>query len=87
VQAQANPALEDLIANSDKNNLERVRRVKTAHQRLLSRVLTVREALHRLMGECRASAVLHVACVRKAGALLAGRKGEGGCTFPVFFVP
>jgi len=28
-----------------------VRRVKTAHQRLLSRVLTVREALHRLMGE------------------------------------
>lgn len=51
LQAMAGPALEDLVNSSDKANLERVRRIKTSHQRLFGRVRAVRESLHRLMGE------------------------------------
>jgi hypothetical protein len=51
LHAAAVPALEDLVVSSDRANLERVRRVKTAHQRMVGRVRVLREAIHRLMGE------------------------------------
>lgn len=50
LQAQTGPALEDLIRSADRDNLERVRRIKTAHQRFLGRVKAVRESLQRLVG-------------------------------------
>jgi len=49
LNAQAQPALEDLTKNADQPTLERVRRIKTTHQRLLGRVKLVREVLERLM--------------------------------------
>lgn len=42
LQAQAQPALEELTHNADQPTLERVRRIKTWHQRLLGRVKLVR---------------------------------------------
>ncbi|KAG1680764.1 hypothetical protein FOA52_008097 [Chlamydomonas sp. UWO 241] len=42
-------ALEDLTKDADQPTLERVRRIKTGHQRLLTRVKLVREVLERLM--------------------------------------
>ncbi|GLI61062.1 hypothetical protein VaNZ11_003325 [Volvox africanus] len=43
------PALEALMKNADTANLEAVRRVKTQHARLVTRVTATREALERLM--------------------------------------
>jgi hypothetical protein len=51
LQAAVTPALEDLVASSNKSNLERVRRLKAAHQRLMNRAQRVHTALQRLMGE------------------------------------
>lgn len=51
LQALAQPALEDFTANADQGNLERVRRIKTSHQRLMNRVTLVRDAMERIMGE------------------------------------
>jgi magnesium transporter len=49
LQAQAHPALEELTKEADQPVLERVRRIKTSHQRLLGRVRLVRDVLERLM--------------------------------------
>lgn len=45
------PAMEDLTRRGpDTVNLERVRRIKTQHQRLTGRVQAVREAIERHLG-------------------------------------
>ena len=49
LQAQAQPALEDLTRHADQETLERVRRIKTGHQRLITRVGLVREVLEKHM--------------------------------------
>lgn len=46
---QCGPALEALTRDVSTDNLERVRKVKTRHQRLLARVTTVREELERFL--------------------------------------
>lgn len=53
LQAQAHPALEELTKEADQPVLERVRRIKTSHQRLLGRVRLVRDVLERLMEDDR----------------------------------
>ncbi|GIL63492.1 hypothetical protein Vafri_17545 [Volvox africanus] len=49
LQMNSQPALEALMKNADTANLEAVRRVKTNHARLVTRVTATREALERLM--------------------------------------
>ncbi|KXZ44220.1 hypothetical protein GPECTOR_71g581 [Gonium pectorale] len=49
LQLSCQPALEALMKNADTANLEAVRRVKTQHARLVTRVTAAREALERLM--------------------------------------
>ena len=49
LQAQAHPALEELTKEADQPVLERVRRIKTSHTKLLGRVRLVRDVLERLM--------------------------------------
>ena len=47
----AHPALDALTKACNTVNLERVRKIKTQHQRLTNRVQSLREALDRYMGE------------------------------------
>ena len=49
LQSQAQPALEDLTRHADQETLERVRRIKTSHQRLVTRVGLVKEVLEKHM--------------------------------------
>lgn len=49
LESLAHPALEDLTRTQDTVNLERVRKIKTQHQRLTGRVQMVREVLERYM--------------------------------------
>ncbi|EFJ43506.1 hypothetical protein VOLCADRAFT_96274 [Volvox carteri f. nagariensis] len=49
LQVNCQPALEALMKTADTANLEAVRRVKTQHARLVTRVTATREALERLM--------------------------------------
>ncbi|GFR39805.1 hypothetical protein Agub_g295 [Astrephomene gubernaculifera] len=51
LQAACQPALEALMKTADTANLEAVRRVKTHHARLVTRVTATKEALERLMGD------------------------------------
>ncbi len=45
LQAQAQPALEDLTNNADQPTLERVRKIKTGLQRMVGRTKLVRDVL------------------------------------------
>lgn len=49
LEAVAHPALDALMKSTATGNLERVRKVKTRHQRLFSRVTAVREELQRFL--------------------------------------
>ncbi|KAK9820945.1 hypothetical protein WJX81_001015 [Elliptochloris bilobata] len=49
LEAVAHPALDALTKHVTTGNLERVRKVKTRHQRLWTRVVTVREELQRFL--------------------------------------
>ncbi len=51
LESLAHPALDALTRNANTVNLERVRKIKTQHQRLEGRVTSLREALERYMGE------------------------------------
>ncbi len=81
------PALEALTKTADTANLEAVRRIKTQHARLVTRVTAAKEALEGLMGgwpfvahhmgvtgprECR-ERMLVWGQVRRAGEALLGR--------------
>jgi hypothetical protein len=47
----AHPALDALMRNCNSTNLERVRKIKTQHQRLQGRLQGLREVMERYMGE------------------------------------
>ena len=52
LEALAHPALDALMRNCNSTNLERVRKIKTQHQRLQGRLQGLREVMERYMGEC-----------------------------------
>lgn len=56
LESLAHAALEDLTRSTNTVNLERVRKIKTKHQRLTGKVVSVREAIQRHMGGCAAGA-------------------------------
>lgn len=47
----AHPALDALMRNCNSTNLERVRKIKTQHQRLQGRLQGLREVMERYMGK------------------------------------
>lgn len=51
LEALAHPALDALMRNCNSTNLERVRKIKTQHQRLQGRLQGLREVMERYMGE------------------------------------
>lgn len=50
LEALAHPALDALMRNCNSVNLERVRKIKTQHQRLQGRLQGLREVMERYMG-------------------------------------
>ncbi|KAK9811417.1 hypothetical protein WJX72_003689 [[Myrmecia] bisecta] len=81
LEAVAHPALDELTKHVNTPNLERVRKVKTRHQRLFTRIVTVREELQRFLED---DDDMMKMCLTRKKEIETGQAGAGGSSGNLF---